>query len=53
MNSRYINFSHGDETNEEVYFKSTNRLRQLKQEYDPKNVFSHWFNIVKSGWKDE
>ena len=43
----YINFAHGDEPNEVVYFNNTARLRELKKKYDPENVFNHWFDIVQ------
>ena len=42
---RYINFGFGDESNEDVYDTSTARLRRLKAQYDPHNVFNQWFNI--------
>lgn len=45
MKSSYINFAHGDEVNEVVYFDSTSRLRELKKRYDPENAFNHWFDL--------
>lgn len=44
-NRTYVNFAYGDETNGVVYDTSTPRLRQLKAEYDPQDVFNQWFNI--------
>ncbi|KAG4030746.1 hypothetical protein MFRU_011g02010 [Monilinia fructicola] len=45
-NRTYVNFAHGDETNANVYSpENVQRLRKIKQCYDPDNVFSHWFNI--------
>jgi len=44
--ARYVNFAYGDETNDVVYDTSTPRLRQLKAQYDPQDIFDQWFNIV-------
>ncbi|KAI1443023.1 FAD-binding domain-containing protein [Annulohypoxylon stygium] len=44
-NRTYVNFAFGDETNPEVYNNSTERLRTLKKQYDPKNVFNQWFDL--------
>ncbi|KAH8586972.1 hypothetical protein B0O99DRAFT_699490 [Bisporella sp. PMI_857] len=44
-NRTYINFAHGDEPNDVVYFSNTARLRSIKKKYDPKHVFSHWLDI--------
>lgn len=48
MNSRYVNFGYGDETNEVVYDTSTPRLQQIKAEYDPHHIFNQWFDIQRS-----
>ncbi|KAI0381522.1 FAD-binding domain-containing protein [Hypomontagnella monticulosa] len=44
-NRTYVNFAYGDETNDVVYHGSTSRLKQLKRQYDPYNVFNQWFDI--------
>ncbi|KAI1210834.1 FAD binding domain-containing protein [Annulohypoxylon truncatum] len=44
-NQTYVNFGHGDEELEVVYGDSLTRLRSIKRQYDPKNVFNQWFNI--------
>ncbi|KAI1206796.1 FAD-binding domain-containing protein [Annulohypoxylon truncatum] len=44
-NRTYVNFAFGDETNQVVYNNNTQRLRQLKKKYDPKNVFNQWFDL--------
>lgn len=41
----YINFAHGDETPEEIYGENVDRLRSLKAEFDPENVFKYWFGL--------
>jgi hypothetical protein len=42
----YVNFAHGDESNANVYSPgNVERLRQVKRQYDPKNIFNHWFDI--------
>ncbi len=46
--ARYVNFAFGDETNDVVYDTSTPRLRQLKAQYDPQDIFNQWFNILPS-----
>lgn len=43
---RYINFAHGDETQEEIYGESLPRLRHLKKHYDPQNRFNQYFPIT-------
>lgn len=42
---RYINFAHGDEELSAIYGSSLDRLRTLKQQYDPTGVFNQWFQI--------
>ena len=42
----YINFAHGDEALDVVYGPNLQRLQALKKEYDPKNVFNHWFPLT-------
>ena len=42
---RYVNFAHGDESLEAVYGSSLGRLKELKQEYDPRNRFNQWFPL--------
>ena len=42
---RYVNFAFGDEPNDVVYDTSTKRLKFLKTQYDPDNVFNQWFDI--------
>ena len=44
----YINFAHGDEALDVVYGPNLQRLQTLKKEYDPKNVFNHWFPLTPS-----
>lgn len=43
---RYVNFAYGDEVNDVVYHGSTSRLKQLKKQYDPYNVFNQWFDLA-------
>ena len=45
LRCRYINFAFGDEPNRVVYGENTAKLQALKRQYDPKNVFSHWFDL--------
>lgn len=42
---RYINFAHGDEELSAIYGSSLDRLRTLKQQFDPSGVFNQWFQI--------
>ncbi|KAF6834732.1 FAD binding domain-containing protein [Colletotrichum musicola] len=44
-NPTYINFAHGDESLEEIFGNSLDRLREVKAEWDPTDVFNQWFNI--------
>ncbi|KAK1138466.1 hypothetical protein N8T08_002481 [Aspergillus melleus] len=41
----YINFAHGDESSAEIYGGNVDRLKSIKATVDPKNVFSHWFDL--------
>lgn len=43
--SRYINFAHGDEELSAIYGSALDRLRTLKQQFDPSGVFNQWFEI--------
>ncbi|KAL8872691.1 MAG: hypothetical protein Q9174_001725 [Haloplaca sp. 1 TL-2023] len=44
-NRTYVNFAFGDEPNDVVYDTNTKRLKYLKTQYDPDNVFNQWFDI--------
>ncbi|KAL9585403.1 MAG: hypothetical protein Q9212_001556 [Teloschistes hypoglaucus] len=44
-NRTYVNFAFGDEPNDVVFDTSTPRLKQIKQQYDPQNVFNQYFDI--------
>ncbi|KAI4202120.1 MAG: hypothetical protein LQ350_002787 [Teloschistes chrysophthalmus] len=44
-NRTYVNFAFGDEPNDVVFDTSTARLKQIKQQYDPQNVFNQYFDI--------
>lgn len=44
-NPTYINFAHGDEELQAIYGSALDRLRTLKQQYDPSGVFNLWFPI--------
>lgn len=49
-NNSYINFAAGDETQTAIYGPSLERLKTLKQKYDPKRVFDQWFPIQTDGY---
>ncbi|OKL60410.1 hypothetical protein UA08_04007 [Talaromyces atroroseus] len=42
---KYINFAHGDESLPIIYGDSHDRLRRIKAEADPANVFDQYFDI--------
>ena len=44
--SRYINFAHGDEDLESVYGVNVERLKEIKQRYDPNGHFNQWFPLT-------
>lgn len=44
-NPTYINFAHGDEELQAIYGSALDRLRTLKQKFDPTGVFNQWFPI--------
>ncbi|KAI0204444.1 FAD binding domain-containing protein [Astrocystis sublimbata] len=41
----YVNFAYGDEALDVIYGDSLPKLRSVKNQYDPTNVFNQWFNI--------
>ena len=42
----YVNYAHGDETLEQRFGPDKlQRLKQLKQTYDPKNLFGYYHGI--------
>ncbi|KAF6811168.1 FAD binding domain-containing protein [Colletotrichum musicola] len=45
VNPTYANFARGDEELVAIYGSSLDRLKALKQKYDPKGVFGQWFKI--------
>lgn len=45
----YVNYAHGGETLEEIYGKEPwriEKLKSLKQEYDPRNLFKYYAPLV-------
>ncbi|KAA8642442.1 FAD-binding oxidoreductase [Aspergillus tanneri] len=41
----YINFAHGDEDLSAIYGENLDRLRSIKVQVDPNNVFNQWFTL--------
>ncbi|GLA51462.1 hypothetical protein AnigIFM63604_008059 [Aspergillus niger] len=42
----YANYSHSDGRAKDVYGDNLPRLQKLKKQYDPKNVFKKWLNLL-------